>query len=407
MINLGGMNMAGMKESNQTAILRLLRRNGPTPRKDIAAAIGLTPASVTILTGEMIEAGLLFELGTEVIENRAGRRKILVDIKYSSYFVLAVSIESDSVNTALCRLNGETISQESIKIQEFEAPELVLSSITLSMLRHLWDNQVQKSQVIGVGVGIVGKVDTASGTSLHAYGLWNAPVAVTEWLERELGLPVCIENNVKALALAEIDYGLNRAPGPQLFVKLGPGIGSAIISDGRLYCGANNRAGEIGHVIVEGNRRTCRCGRIGCLETVSSPQALINICKSMVLNGDLDVLAEMCGRNPEDITALQIIKLIEGGERKIVEAMRKPIEHLAAAIINAAQLLDPSSVVLYGTFLNNSAMLHELKDTIHKLSGNSSLVELISHCYLAEDAPHLGAAAIAVRQYFLGDKTDC
>ncbi len=369
------------------SLLQLLRRHGPLSRKDLARLVGLTPASVTILTGRMLASGFLLELGEEVSQNRAGRRKVLLDIPYDKFVVLAASIESDGMTAALCRLNGTVVARQTLPLNFQEAPEEALIRLAKTLTELVQDPRVKNNRLLGLGVGIVGPIDRNRGVSLHAYGLWNQEVPVVAILERELELPVCLENNVRALALAEMDFG-GLEGGRQLFLKYGPGIGAALIIDHQLSTGAHNRSGELGHTLVPANALVCRCGRTGCLETVASPQAMIDACLNL----------------PSPPATLKDLRTaVDAGDEEVLNALVPVLDHLATALINAVQLFDPHWLVVYGGFLNHPEILKRLSDSMGRLTGDAQAAATLRHCTIPEDAPFLGGAAVAVRRLFLGD----
>ena len=137
--------------------------------------------------------------------------------------------------------------------------------------------KLSEGDILGCGVTLPGKVDRAAGISYNTYSIWNREVPVRQIVEKELGVPVVTENNLKAYAESEILLGYGRTHDDFMLVKWGPGVGSAMILDQKVYQGASGLAGEIGHMPVEGSKRPCNCGRKGCLETEISYKALSNI----------------------------------------------------------------------------------------------------------------------------------
>jgi predicted NBD/HSP70 family sugar kinase len=183
-----------------------------------------------------------------------------------------------------------------------------------------------------------------------------------------------------------MDFGGTQGDGRQLFLKYGPGIGSALILDHQIYTGSHDRSGEIGHTLVPGNTLVCRCGRSGCLETVASPAALV----------------AATGLNSPAL----IVQALSRGDMRVRAVLTKALRHLAVALDHAIQLLDPYWLVLYGSFINHPLMLELLVEQLVELTANPKAAAVIRHSALDETAPYLGGAAIAVRAFFLALPVD-
>ena len=138
----------------------------------------------------------------------------------------------------------------------------------------MWERGIVKDMVLGIGISVPGPVKRRGGVSLHAYRIWNETVPVAEVIRRYLDIPVIVENNVKAFAEGELIYGNGKEQENLLFIKWGPGVGSAIIIQNRIYDSQNSKTAEIGHYIVEKDGKPCRCGRRGCLETKVATHAI-------------------------------------------------------------------------------------------------------------------------------------
>ena len=263
-----GLNLGNVKNQNRSSILKLLNDHGPMPRKDLSARLGLTPASLTTLCGELLAQNILFELGeVQQEDKRAGRRKILLGINYAYRHVLSISIEAPATSVTLCDLRGEHCITRRIPTDTSVEPEVFLKRVANVGKALLWENSIGREELLGAGVSVPGPVDREKGVSTHAYRVWDQPVQVTAPLAEALECTVLLENNVKAFAQAELTYGLGRTEENLLLLKWGPGVGSAIIAQGRIYESRMYKSAEIGHVRVEKNGRLCRCGRHGCLET--------------------------------------------------------------------------------------------------------------------------------------------
>ncbi len=341
-----GINMGSVKKQNRSSILKYINGEGPVSRKDIAIATGLTPAAVTQICTDFIEQGILIEKGVSTEGKGAGRRKILVDIEYNYRYVFAVNIEPEVTVVALANLKGELLSHKTIQTDNSVEPEVFLKTIANMCKLILEENASIASNVAGISVGIIGIVDREKKKSLRAYGIWKQEVRVCEILEKELGLYTIIENNVNAFALAELFFGIGREFENLLVIKWGPGVGSTIVIDNKIYEGRHEKAAEIGHCIVEKDGDLCKCGRYGCLETKVSYNALNK--KMKFAQEDF----EKAYRQAE----------LEGKGQIFDEA----IDLFARTIVNAVTILAPNRVVLSGLMFHGEKVRNKLIEECKK-----------------------------------------
>lgn len=400
MIKKKGINLGGIKVSNRSAILKVLKDNGAMSRKDIAELLNLTPAAVTILTSEMKDEDILLEVGElEEEDKRAGRKKILIDINYDYRYVIGINIEWDYINLGIANTKGETIISKSLVTDKTLFPSELLKNIANECVAMLWKADILKQKILGVGVGILGYVDKQNGVSKHAYGLWNQEVPIKEILEKELGLEVVVDNNVRALALGEIDYGSGNDINNMLFVKYGPGIGTAVVINKEIYYGASNKSGELGHSIMNINGKSCKCGKKGCLETIASQDAIIRTVKSIFSKEKTPILYEKCHGNVSKIDINRLSESAVSGEEKVVEIIRIASRYMALAIVNAAGIIDPEKVVLYGKFFESEVFYNEFIKYIKEVMNTENLEGKILLSKLNNRENYIGGGALAIREF--------
>ena len=201
-------------------------------------------------------------------------------------------------------------------------------------------------------------------------------VAVCRILGEALGLPVCIENNVSAFAVAELLYGAGRRDENLLLIKWGPGVGSAILTDGRLYEGRHGKAAELGHFIVERGGPLCRCGRRGCLETKVSWQAL---CRTAPF------LPERFGEAYRRAKA-------QGTAGTFDDA----IDLFARTIVNSATILAPNRVILFGPMFRDALIRQKLTQACCAYDAQFD-ARCILYSTLAKKEETVGPAAVFAR----------
>lgn len=394
-----GINQENVKQSNRSAILKLLCSEGAMSRKDIAQIIGLTPAAVTLICSELMEEGVLVEKGEAEQEKRAGRRKILVDINYGFKKVLCIRIEVGETYLTLTDLAGNKLSEKSILTDRAARPEAFLENVATSSKNMMWEAGVAKEDILAGGVSVTGIVDRKKGISKNSFQIWDEPVDVKSILEEKLGVDIVVENNVKACAYSELIYGDSRSRNNLMFVKWGPGVGSAITIDHHVYQGRDFRGAEIGHYIVEKNGIPCRCGKRGCLETVISSHAFVDEIKRNLNPKDMSKLIQWLEDDSHELNANSIVEVIGLGDEGVRRIMDEKIDRLARTVENIISVLNPDNIIVYGTVFEVPGIFErfiqccqaydpELPEGYIKLSG------------LGDRITYIGPLAVAMDEYF-------
>lgn len=398
-----GINMEQVKVNNSASILRLLNQKGPMSRKDIASELGLTSAAVTILCTDMMDQKVIINKG-EVVENRSGRKKVLIDINYQNKQIISVSVQPIHTYLFLCDIKGNPTGNSRIKTNTALEPEAFLDEVAKEAEALLKKANTPWGSVLGMGVTVTGIVDSEQGISKHAYGIWDREISIKEILENRLKTRVTVGNNVKAFAEAELIYGARRTNEHILFVKWGPGVGSSIAIRNNTYEGKDYMAGELGHYVVEPGGKKCRCGRKGCLETLVSYQAILEKIKPdftleempgiyKALKGDFNLLEkEVLENNRLDI-------LLESQDEKVKEIIKECIQTLAHVVVNAITILAPNQVIILSPFFDKTEYYSYFLLCSRNLD-NSIHEQLIMKSKLENAMNYIGGVAIAANQYF-------
>ena len=393
-----GVNMSDVKISNRALILNQLKKDRKS-RKDIANKIQLTPASVTILVNELMQEGYIKE-SSHVDESRnVGRKKVFIELNKNFKYVLGVNIESDIVSIGIANLLSEILETKSFKINSEMPISNIITSIVETCMELVWNQNISKSDVLGVGVGIVGIVDSKNGISKHAYGLWKQEVDIRGLLEKELQLPVVVENNVRALATAEMELTEHSNIKNMVFIKYGPGVGSAIIINEEIYKGSYNNAGELGHIIIDTNGKECKCGQRGCLETVASIKALIADIKKDFSAESYPIINKLIDGNAELIDQATIIKAYELGEEQISNKMNTVWDNLAIGIVNIMRLYDPHKIIIHGELSSNAIFMQKLIEKVNDISDLNDSLNRIEKSILKQENC-IGGIVLVTKELF-------
>lgn len=348
----GSQSLKGLRRGNKEAVLLLFMGGEELSRVRIAAATGLTTASVTQLVRELIDEGLLAERG-EIISGTAGRRETLLRLAGESVAAVGVNVESDRTHVSLCTWD-EVLEEEIYPTQEFFADGTdALAERVGCLARKCGDRRF-----MGAGLAVAGFVDEEKGVTVGGYGLFPDAFPLAKRISESAGCEVLLVNNVRAQARALMTH----ADDSFMFVKHGPGVGCAVISDGAVVCGADGKAGEIGHTIVEENGAPCRCGKRGCLETCVSEQRIIALYRDKTDN-KLPV-REIYARYGTDVAATEVLDGCLG--------------RLAVAIGNTATLLNPRKVLVTGGVFSDERLFGAFRHAVGTLGfgGQFSLTRI-------------------------------
>jgi predicted NBD/HSP70 family sugar kinase len=254
------------RRANRSSLLRTLHADGPLSRAALAKVSGLTRATVSAVVRDLIDDGVVEELGLSTAGG-VGKPATLVDVAADGRHILCVDLSEPSRFVgAIVNLAGKVVVRRTYDRRSKTGKAAV------TLLRRICRELVDDAErpLLGVGIASPGIVDAAGVIVTAAHLGWtDLPLGAT--LGDELGIPVAVVNDANAAALAELTYG-EQAAGDLICVRVDEGVGAGLVLDGRLYTGSSFAAGEIGHVVVVPDGALCVCGKRGCLETeVSEP----------------------------------------------------------------------------------------------------------------------------------------
>src|SRR5918998_5088046 len=253
---------------------RIRAEAGPISRARLTGALGSSRGKIAAEVARLIEKRLLAEEG--LAESEGGRRSPLLGIPPSAGLIAAVDIGATSIEVALTTLGSELLAHRGEPADVRDGPVPILSRVKILISELLDEQAANRRDVLAIGVGVPGPVEQAS-------GLLSVPPIMPGWdrfpirgaFAGEYGAPVFIDNDVNVMALGEHWGGGARGVDDVVFVKIGTGIGSGIIIDGRLHRGTQGCAGDFGHICVDPDGPICSCGNSGCLEAMAAAPAIV------------------------------------------------------------------------------------------------------------------------------------
>ncbi|WP_167043415.1 ROK family transcriptional regulator [Salinibacterium sp. ZJ454] len=253
----------------RSAILAQIGAQGPTSRAELARALLVSPALITQLCKQLIADGLLSEL--EYSPSQGGRPARLLGLQVDAGTAIGVKVAADHLTIVEVGLDGAVTRSAT---EPFDAADSDAIPNLAQALERFIDGSAA-APLLGIGIGVPGSVDRQADGIVDSTQLGWSRMPVGPSLRRALGVPVLVENNVNALAVAETLHGQARGFSDALVVTIGTGIGAGIVTDGVVLRGHRGGAGEIGHIPVSEDGPRCQCGANGCLEANIGQDALV------------------------------------------------------------------------------------------------------------------------------------
>jgi N-acetylglucosamine repressor len=368
-----------MKSVNKSIILNKIRTSEPISRAQIAKQTKLTPPTVSSIVKELIEQDMVRE--SDLGESKGGRKPTMLLINHEAFYVIGVDAGPDSIHCILTNLSGEIIDRAESKL-EANLSNAKFLEILINSIHVLFRSINNRDKIIGIGVAMHGVVEVGTGTSLIAPNLKLSNIPIKTELEKEFGLLVKVENDARAMALGESWFGDHGELTSMMAVNLGLGVGAGIVLNGKLYHGAENIAGEIGHMAIDMNGDVCECGNPGCLQTFVSGPAI----------------AKRANRK----TGEEVFQLATSGDQDAIEVLGETGLILGIGLTNLIHIINPELVVIGGGVSKSSAfILPTILSTIEKraLTMKAKRTRIVIS-ELGDDATLLGAVALLLVELF-------
>jgi predicted NBD/HSP70 family sugar kinase len=320
-----------IRDINRQIVLNYVREREPISRAEIARETALQRSTISAIVEDLKTEGLVEEVGEG--ESTGGRRPTLLKLRAVGPIALGVSLTPTCTTIASSDLAGRVIDQEEFPTASDHSLAQVIDVLREFTMRY-------KGSIEGVGVSLPGLVDPSTGNALYIpYFLWR-DLPVSEMISKAVGVPVVIDNDANAVALAELWFGRPEVNDARDFilVLVAEGVGTGIIFDGQVYRGQRGAAGEFGHMVIgSGAPVPCSCGSDDCWEAFSSERAAI--ARYLKLSG---------GSMKSEITFIEVVDRALAGEANAKAALVETARNLGVGISNLIIGFSPEAVVVGG-----------------------------------------------------------
>lgn len=253
-------------------------------------------------------------------------------------------------------------------------------------------------QVRAIGIGAPGAIEPETGEVIFAPNLQWKDAPLKKELEKQLEIPVFVENDCNACALGVQEVELKGRTRNLLGIFLGTGIGGGLIIDGKVYRGFNGTAGELGHMVIQVGGPKCGCGNNGCFEALASRTALFREIQTRVKAGEKTILTELLGGELDDLKSGDLRKAIRKGDKLVEKVVEGAAEYTGIAVANLINILNPEVVVLGGGVIDalEDEMMSIIVETAldYAMPGTTKGIEILAS-KLGDNAGITGGAVLA------------
>ncbi len=400
-----GSNITLVKAHNLRAILFILLHEGLVSRVELAEKTSLSTTTITNLTAELINQGIVIEEASPVGSRRrgVGRPRRMLRLDPDAQVAIGVHIGIGIFRVAITNLSAEIVQNEIAYYDTSKPAAQVLEEIAAVIQRAIIDSEIDPERIIGIGVGASGLVDFNTGVNVLAPRLgWNQ-VAIRDLLAERLGLPVCVDNNVRTMALAEALFGAGRGVDVLAFVYGRIGVGAGFVVQGQVFRGSGAGAGEIGHSIMipEGGEQ-CTCGNYGCLETLISEPILIQEAIQLAEKHPTSLLAACLQESSQEKPIECIFSAARGDDTLALKMIHSKAHFLGLALANLVNILNPGLIILGGMFAQGYDLFLPPVESTMRLNAFGSLGQKVrlKPTTFGWRAGVIGAASLALATFF-------
>lgn len=315
----------------------------------------------------------------------------------SEKYRVGVDIGGTNVKIALVNKKGEISFPKTVPTRAEMGYEYTIGNITQCIKDLLAEANLSTNQIEGIGFGFPGQIDCERGVVRilpNIPGWIDVPIA--EIMQKEFNVPVKVDNDVRCMALAELNYGAGAGCKNLICITVGTGIGSGLVINGKLVRGASNAAGEIGHIKLEmHDGQICGCGDTGCFEAYASGPSIVALAREYIAGGKGTKYRELAG-SVDAITPAIVCQAAQQGDVVAKRIFTKMGEYLGIGLASVVNLLNPEKIVIGGGVADAGDILFDplrktLKDRAMPIQG--AAVEVV-HAELGNSAGLIGASLL-------------
>ena len=346
-----------IKDINRNLVLNLIKNQGPISRTGLIRLSNLSAGTISNITNSLIADDIVQETGEG--ESRGGRRPVLLRLNHQAGFVIGLKLMEQAITIAVTNLDAKVIFHQVFPLNvdiPSPHPEHVLTAVIEAIEHALVASAVQRSRVVGIGIGMAGVIDGERGICHYSpYFAWRE-VDIARPIATHFDLPVYVENDVNTLTIVEKWFGYGRDISNFIVVTIGRGIGTGIVVNGQFYRGAMGGAGEFGHItMLDGDPPTS-------LEQLASDDAILHYAQEVAAKGSNSTLSSI-----ENLSLEAVVKAADEGDLIAQNLLADAGRWLGIGISTLINILNPQLVIVGGEGVQAGKWrLEPMREAIHK-----------------------------------------
>lgn len=373
------MELPALANPSHGRLLDIIRASGPISRVEIAQQSGMTGASVTNIVRLLLDLDLVKEIGQA--ESTGGKPRTLLTIAPESRYAVGIHVQHESTIYSVSDMAGRMVGRRASFTPALTATSALARRIAEDVDELLDDLAIRRDLVFGIGLASSRSIDTQV----------RLQEVVAGELSRAIGLPVVVDREAIAAAIGEFWQGTATQVSSFASLYMGDEFGAGLVNAGAVWRGAVSKAGELGHIPVEGSTSECECGGIGCLQAVASREAVVLAAARQGLLPSGGSIADRF-----DALARRAVRGEDGPARLMAESAG----HLARVAVTLAAVLDVEMVILAGSGFAVPGAIYAariraaLDEYADRLGLTPAVVDLAHN---PRDAASVGASALVLQ----------
>lgn len=380
-------------------LIKNLYQKGASTANEICGSMGISLPTVNTLLTDLIRSGEVIKQGRAA--SQGGRKPDLYRLAPDAFYVLAVDLSKYAVSLALYNCQQTQVKDKVIHKLVLNNEAETFEQLCLHLEAYISASGFSSQKIIAIGISMPGLIDSKAGIN-HTYLNFGGK-SLQAHLESRFPQAVFLENDARAMTLAEFKFGAAKSAQNVLGIFVGWGIGLGIVIDGKLYQGTSGFAGEFAHSpLFESQEINCTCGKKGCLEAIASGTSIVRMAEEALLLDKDSILARMAKAYKGPLDPNLVVNAAKEGDQRAITILSDVGLNLGRGISMLIQLLNPELIVLGGVVAEaNQYILTPIQQALNVYSMAKSREKTQLALYqLGNEVGLVGAIAVVTDKLF-------